>query len=104
MLRVAHAFGRPDVDRLMQEMDEDQFQEWCDFFVLEPTGWNALKLAAGWVAFWVAQVRTKRKLKPSKFIPKTAAEATHSDEAERARWEAMAVRTEIEERVRTTGK
>jgi hypothetical protein len=103
-MRVAHAFQRSDVDRFMSELDEDQFLEWCDFFTLEPTGWNALQLVAGWIAFWIAQVRTRRKLNPKRFTPRTNAEATHSEAAECARWEALASRSRIEERVRTTGK
>ena len=50
-LRVALAFKRPDVDRLLSELTHEEFEEWAMFLELEPNGWQgAAALFVAWLA------------------------------------------------------
>lgn len=94
-LRIALAFGRPDVHQLLSEIDHEQYEEWAAFFALEPHGWTATQIATTRLSYMIAQVNAKKRLKERDFEIKIA--HPNSAATERARWEAMAVRTEIAE-------
>lgn len=94
-MRLALAFRRPDVDAFLDEIDHEQFSEWCAFLLLEPQGWQATKIAAARQAFITAQAGSRKKLRERDFEIRLAAEGVQGSQAEKARWEAMSVRTEI---------
>lgn len=103
-MRVAKAFNRPDVDQFMDELDADQYAEWCDFFQLEPTGWQAIQMAVARLTWAVIQPHSKKKLKERAFLLKTSAAAVVSDKVEKIRWQAAAISSQIRERIKRTGK
>lgn len=93
-MRLALAFGRPDVDGLLGELTHEQYREWIDFITLEPQGWQAIRMMTQRLSYMIAQAQTKKRLKPEQFDIKIAANI-HSEATERARWEAMSVRQGI---------
>lgn len=97
-MRIALAFGRPDVDRLMEEVDFDTWNEWRAFFETEPTGWQATNLMIRRITWALVQVHSKRKLNERDFEMRFKSQAATSVKAEFARAEAAAIRSEIEHR------
>jgi len=93
-MRLALAFGRPDVDGLLGELTHEQYREWIDFITLEPQGWQAIRMMTQRLSYMIAQVQTKKRLKPEHFDIKIAANI-HSAETDTARWEAMSIRQSI---------
>lgn len=98
-MRLALAFGRPDVDRFLDEIDHEQFEEWSAFLALEPTGWQAHRLMIQRLSYMTAQVHTKKRLAERKF-DMTLGANIHSPEADRARMEAYSIRQNIASRRR----
>jgi len=93
-MRLALAFGRPDVDGLLGELTHEQYREWIDFLTLEPQGWQAIRLMTQRLGYLIAQVQSKRKLKYKHFDIQVAANI-HSEATDKARWEAMSIRQSI---------
>lgn len=44
-MRLALAFGRPDVDQFLSEMTARQFEEWLEFWRWEPFGMEWMRSA-----------------------------------------------------------
>ena len=97
-------FGRHDVDKMLEEMSHEAFAEWCAFLQLEPQGWDAKRFAAGHVAYWLAQVQSRKRLKPANFVPRMQADRPPeaSVALQRARAEAFAISSEIEQQLRAS--
>lgn len=49
-MRLALAFGRPDVDRFLQGLSAREYDAWQEYFLQEPFGWHALALGVAQVA------------------------------------------------------
>jgi hypothetical protein len=80
------------VDALLNELDHDQYVEWCQFFGGEPHGWQAMRIATTRLAYVVAQSQSRRRLKERDFDLRLDREQ-HGPSVEKARYEAMSVRT-----------
>lgn len=93
-MRLALAFGRPDVDGLLGELTHEQYREWIDFLTLEPHGWQAARIMTQRLSYITAQVQSRKRLKPEQFDIKVAANI-HSEATDKARWEAMSIRQGI---------
>jgi hypothetical protein len=93
-MRVALAFKRHDVDQFLDELDHEQFEEWAALIDLEPTGWQALRVAARRLSYIVAQAHSPKRLRERDYDIVLGGQV-RSPDVERARWEAMSVRTEI---------
>lgn len=73
-MRLALAMGEPDVIALQERVTYPQFVEWCAFLAVEPTGWEATRMAAGTIAATVAgsvprQPTKAKPLHPGDFFP-----------------------------------
>ncbi len=93
-MRIAKAFGRHDVDAFLDDITHEQYVEWCVFLAIEPQGWDAIRIAAVRICYWIAQSRTNRKLKEKDFDIVMGGNIV-SPEAEAARMEAYAIRQNI---------
>ncbi len=71
------------------------------FLDAEPTGWQAINLAAGRIAWMVAQVHSRRKLREKDF--QIRMRTTNTAATERARLEAFAIQSEIREQLAQQG-
>lgn len=98
-MRLALAFGRPDVDGLLAELTHEQYREWINFLTLEPHGWQATRLMTQRLSYITAQAQSRKRLRPEHFDIKVAANI-HSEATEKARWEAMSIRQNIASRRR----
>lgn len=78
----------------MAEMPADQFAEWQAFFTLEPTDWPALNMVATRLSWLMVQLQARKRLREDDYVLRPASNV-HSEAAERARLEAMAVREEV---------
>jgi hypothetical protein len=90
-LRVASHFQRPDVDAFIDEIDAEQWAEWSDFLLLEPQGWQALRIAIQRLSYMLAATHSTKRVKERDYAIEIGGNM-HSAEADRARWEAMSIR------------
>jgi hypothetical protein len=101
-LRVAHAFRRPDVDAFLDEIDAEQYAEWLAFFQLEPQDWQATRIAIRRLSFMQAMCAGAKKPRERDYDV-VLGDNLRSPENERARWEAMSVRTGLQRTTRKRG-
>lgn len=92
---IALAFGRPDVSAFLDSIDHEQFERWVEYFQRRPQGWNALNLSTARISYYLVQTHTRRKLREQDYQMKISVQ-TQNAALERARWEAMSVRTALE--------
>ncbi len=93
-MRVALAFRRPDVDAFLDEIEHEQYHEWCNFLSLEPGGWQAMRILITRLGYLVAQSHSTRRLKESAFDVKIGKDI-RSPAAERAQYEAKSIRQQL---------
>ncbi len=93
-MRVAKAFGRQDVDAFLDDITHEQYVEWCVFFSIEPQGWDAIRIAAVRICFWIVQTCSRRPLKESDFDIVIGGNIV-SPEVEKARMEAFSIRQNL---------
>ena len=93
-LRVARAFGRPDVDGFLQEISHEQYLEWACFFSLEPIDWQATQLAIRRLSYMIAQKGLRKRLKESNFEMQLGGNLRSAD-TEKVMWEAQSIRQNI---------
>lgn len=96
---MAFRFGRHDVDAFLHEIDGEQYDEWGLFFGEEPTGWQADSLMASHTAFWLAQVRSPKRLNPKHFELKVARPVPLSPETQKVRGEAQSIKARVAARL-----
>lgn len=94
-MRVAHAFGRADVDRFAGEIDHEQWAEWEVYFSTEPTGWQATSLMIRRLTWSIFQAQSSKRLRERDYEMRFTAPATGARVAS-ARAEAAAIRSRIE--------
>lgn len=97
-MEIAFAFGRPDVDRFLLEIDHEQFEEWDAFFVLRPTGWTAMSLQTTRLSYVAAQTHSRKRLSEKSFVIKPGSTVASNAEMT-ARYEAMAIRDKVMEKL-----
>lgn len=93
-LRIAKAFGQYDVDAFLDDITHEQYMEWCTFTTIEPDGWNAIRIAAVRICYWIAQTCTRKPLKERDFDIVMANNIT-SPEVEEARLRAFAIQQQV---------
>lgn len=93
------AFGRPDVDTFLSEIDHDAYEEWCAFFAIEPQGWNATNIQTARLSYMLALVNSdqsgQKRLRERDFLLRVGTN-DRDPEVEKARWEAHSIRSRIE--------
>lgn len=94
-MRLALLFNRVDVDAFIEEMDAETYAEWLAFLSLEPQGWQADRIGIQRLSFMMALSAGSKNAKERDFAIDIG-ENLRSEEAERARWEALSIRKGIE--------
>jgi len=61
--------GRIDVDAMLEEIDAALFREWMIYDSIRPFGEEGADLRAGIIASTMANLQSKKKFKPSDFMP-----------------------------------
>lgn len=92
-MRVALAFGRPDVNALLDELDHDAYVEWLDYFSIQPHGWDALNLAQARISTMIALVHGSKRTKDRDMLIKSTPPS--SDRNHELRLRAMSIRSNI---------
>lgn len=97
-LRLALAFGRPDVDAFLEEITHEQFAEWQAFASIEPFGWQAINIGITRLGYLTVQSQSSKRLKEGDFAVQMAGvrrpRRQYDPATERARWEAYAARSQ----------
>lgn len=96
-MAVALAFRRFDVDAFLEEIADDQLDEWRAYFTLEPQGWQATRIATTRISYMLAQTHSRKRLRERDYDIRIGGNL-NGPAVERARFEAFAIRQEIANR------
>jgi len=69
LFRLALACGRWDVDQLRNEIPDELFDEWMDFYATDPWGGERADLLAGIVTANLCNLWAKSSFAPKDFMP-----------------------------------
>ncbi len=79
---MAQTLGYPHPDHLLAELSHRQFEEWVDYYNLEPWGAQRDDARTAQLTWAALQPHSKKKLSPEKFMPRFGEPADKS-----ATWE-----------------
>lgn len=100
-LDIAFAFGRADVDALLDEITADEFDEWAAYLTIRPHGWQAFNMLAGRIAWAAMQPHSQKPVNEKRLMVRLDGESDPAKTAAwaRARLEVAAARGAIRERI-----